>query len=199
VPRFKDRTGDCYGRLTVLTHAGRDHRNKHLWLCKCLCGKEKKVVSDNLSSGKSKSCGCLKIEFLSRSGNQYGLYKDRKEAILKVQYGHIKRRNKKFGNNNPIDFEKFKLLSLSPCFYCGLKFSKKIEDRLNETKKLKRLSDTVLKCNGIDRIDSNKGYVNNNVRACCKYCNTAKNTMSSDDYIQFIGRVFNFNSKRENQ
>lgn len=66
MPRFKDRTGDKYGRLTVLSHAGKDHRNKHLWLCMCDCGNKKVVASDNLSSGKSNSCGCLKAEFLAR-------------------------------------------------------------------------------------------------------------------------------------
>lgn len=48
--RFKDRIGDQYGRLTVVSHAGKDHRNKHLWLCKCTCGNTKIVVADNLSS-----------------------------------------------------------------------------------------------------------------------------------------------------
>ena len=38
MPGFKDRIGDQYGRLTVIGHAGKDHRNKHLWLCKCTCG-----------------------------------------------------------------------------------------------------------------------------------------------------------------
>ena len=66
--KFLDRTGLKYGRLTVMSHNGRDHRNKHLWLCKCECGNEKVVISDNLSSGKSNSCGCLKKEFLANSG-----------------------------------------------------------------------------------------------------------------------------------
>lgn len=63
---FLDRVGMRYGRLEVIEHKGKDNRGKHLWLCKCDCGKEKIVVGDNLSSGKSKSCGCLKIEFLSK-------------------------------------------------------------------------------------------------------------------------------------
>ena len=31
MPRFKNRTNDRYGRLLVLSHAGKDHRNKHLY------------------------------------------------------------------------------------------------------------------------------------------------------------------------
>ena len=72
MPSFKNRIGEKYGRLTVTGYAGKDNRNKHLWNCKCICGNEKVVVSDNLSSGKTKSCGCLLIEFLKRRGNQYG-------------------------------------------------------------------------------------------------------------------------------
>lgn len=98
--KFLDRTNMRYGRLLVIKHAGKDHRNKHLWLCKCDCGKEKVVVSDNLSSGKSKSCGCLKREFLARKGNQWGLYENREIALLKVQYSHLTRRNKKLGFEN---------------------------------------------------------------------------------------------------
>jgi hypothetical protein len=77
MPGFKDRIGDQYGRLTVISHAGKDHRNKHLWLCKCTCGNTKIVVADNLSSKKSKSCGCLNQEFLAKKGNQFNLLYDR--------------------------------------------------------------------------------------------------------------------------
>lgn len=191
--RFKDRTNDKHGRLTVVSHAGKDHRGKHLWLCLCECGNEKVVVSDNLSSGKSNSCGCLKAEFLSRRGNQYGLYSDREEALLKVQYSHLKRRDKKKGFIDTMGFDYFRLLSKSPCKYCGLEYSKEIEDRLNESKKQKRLSDHILKCNGIDRVDSSKGYTKDNSVACCKYCNTAKNTMTEDEFYNWIKRVYEYN------
>lgn len=80
MPKFKDKTGGKYGRLFHVTRR-KDHRGKHLWLCLCDCGNEKVVVANNLSSGKSNSCGCLKAEFLSRKGNQYGLYDDRKGAF----------------------------------------------------------------------------------------------------------------------
>ena len=193
MPRFKDRTGDKYGRLTVMSYAGIDHRNKHLWLCLCECGNEKIVVSDNLSSGKSNSCGCLKAEFLARKGNQYGLYHDREEALLKVQYSHLKRRDKKKGFTDTMSFEDFSLLSKSPCKYCGLEYSKKIEDRQNESKKQKRLSDHVLECNGIDRVDSLKGYTVENSVACCKYCNTAKNTMTVCEFYNWVKKVYEHN------
>ena len=176
-----------------MSHAGKDHRGKHLWLCLCDCGKEKVVVSDNLSSGKSNSCGCLKAEFLARPGNQYGVYEDREMALLKVQYSHLKRRNESKGFTETLSFDEFRLLSKSPCKYCGIKHSKEIEDRLNESKKNKRLSDHVLTCNGIDRIDSSLGYTKSNSVPCCKVCNFAKHTMNEDDFYNWIKRVYEFN------
>lgn len=191
--KFLNRVGLKYGRLTVIKHEGKDHRNKHLWLCECDCGNEKIVVSDNLSSGKSKSCGCLKNEILSRRGNQYGIYEDRQEAMLKVQYSHLKRRH---SNKNMtglvIDFDTFKTLSKSKCRYCGLEYSKEIEDRLNESKNKKRISNEVLFINGIDRLDCNIGYTNENSVSCCKYCNFAKHTMSESDFYNWVRRVYEY-------
>lgn len=193
---FLDRKNMRYGRLLVKEYKGKDIRGKHLWLCLCDCGNEKIVVSDNLSSGKSKSCGCLKNEFLSKKGNQFGLYKNRQDAMMKLQYSHLKRRHLK---NNMIgcviDFETFKMLSKSKCKYCGIEYSKEIEDRLNESKNGKRLSDEILKINGIDRVDSNIGYTKENSVACCKYCNFAKHTMSESDFYKWIRRVYEYNFK----
>ena len=119
---------------------------------------------------------------------------DREKAILKVQYNHLKRRNVNKGFTETIGFDVFSRLSKSPCNYCGLEYSKEIEDRLSESKNQKRLSDYVLKCNGIDRIDSSKGYTVENSVTCCKYCNTAKNTMSVDEFLKWIGKVYEFNN-----
>ena len=187
---FKNRVGDRYGRLLVVSHSGKDKRNKHLWLCKCDCGNEKIIVSDNLSSGKSNSCGCLKSEFLANSGFQFKGIENREDAILKVQYSHLKRRNRLKGFTNVITFDEFCNLSKTKCYYCGLENSREIEDCYNETKTKGKISDTVIKINGIDRIDSNKGYSFDNVVACCKYCNGAKNTMTQEEFKEWIKRVY---------
>ena len=186
---FKDRTGERYGRLVVIKHAGKDHRGKHLWECKCDCGNTKIVVSDNLSSGKSKSCGCLLREFLHRRGNQFGVLEDRREAILRVQYSHIKRRHSKF-QGDVMPFSEFVEKSTSPCFYCGLEYSKEIQDRRNETISAGLVSDTVVKCNGIDRIDNNLGYTTENTVPCCKICNCAKNTMTQEEFRAWVKRIY---------
>lgn len=181
MPKFRNRKDERYGRLLVISHEGKDHRNKHLWKCLCDCGNEKIVVSCNLSSGKSKSCGCLKNEFLRLLGNQYGLYIDREDAILKVQYSHLKRRSKKF-SKDCISFHEFKTIVLSDCAYCGARPYKKLTDRSCETKSKKLISDTTVFANGIDRINNKLGYLIDNCAPCCKICNSAKGELSIKDF-----------------
>lgn len=43
---------------------------------------------------------------------------------------------------------------------------------------------------GIDRIDSSKGYVIGNVRACCKMCNIAKSVVSEQEFKDWIQRIY---------
>ena len=189
--------GDKVNRLTVLQiyQVNEYGQNRTYATCLCDCGKKTELRLTVVQNGEIKSCGCLKKEFLAKKGNQYGLYEDREVALLKVQYSHLKRRNKKMGFKDVIDFETFAILSKSSCKYCGLKYSKEIEDRLNESKKSKRLSDHILKCNGIDRIDSKKGYTKENSVPCCKYCNCAKNTMSKEAFYEWIRRIYEYNFK----
>jgi hypothetical protein len=57
-PRFNDLTGKTFGRLTVLRYVSAA-RNGHHWMCRCECGNEKLVLGHSMSSGNTKSCGCL--------------------------------------------------------------------------------------------------------------------------------------------
>lgn len=52
-------TGEVKGRLTVLEHVGSDKHGKRQWLCICECGNKLIVVTGDLNSGHTKSCGCL--------------------------------------------------------------------------------------------------------------------------------------------
>jgi hypothetical protein len=55
---FLDLTGQRFGRLTALSFEGRQ-KNAARWLVKCDCGRTKVVFAGNLTSGQTKSCGCL--------------------------------------------------------------------------------------------------------------------------------------------
>ena len=61
MPKKIDLTGQPFGRLVVIREAGRKN-GKVVWLCKCKCGAEVVVRSNDLRSEKTKSCGCLSRE-----------------------------------------------------------------------------------------------------------------------------------------
>lgn len=54
----KDLTGQKFGRLTVIERAGSDKKWQARWKCLCDCGKETVVTTNQLTSGRTKSCGC---------------------------------------------------------------------------------------------------------------------------------------------
>jgi hypothetical protein len=64
MPTIKDLAGQKFGRLTAIARAGTSKHGKVTWKCHCDCGKELNVISGNLISGMSKSCGCLNLERL---------------------------------------------------------------------------------------------------------------------------------------
>lgn len=169
--------------------------DKIKYKCICDCGNLHIVSGDSLRSGRSKSCGCLKREFVEK--NKFQRIEDREYALLRVQYSHLKRRNKlkEFGDNI-IDFDTFVKLSKSPCYYCGLTSSRVIEDRISETKKNKKVSSYILKINGIDRLNNNIGYIDGNVVTCCKYCNSAKGVMSKEEFLDWVNRIYNYQKKQ---
>lgn len=59
MPRLVDRTGQRFGKLTVLEHIGSNALKKVLWRCRCDCGNELPVVAGSLVTGNTTSCGCV--------------------------------------------------------------------------------------------------------------------------------------------
>ena len=49
---------------------------------------------------------------------------------------------------------------------------------------------------GIDRVDNARGYEKDNVVPCCETCNTAKRTMSVDELLEWVTRVYNKSVRR---
>lgn len=63
---FADITGMKFGRLTALKRVENKGKNTS-WLCKCDCGNEIEVLKYSITSGHTKSCGCLQKEVASLS------------------------------------------------------------------------------------------------------------------------------------
>jgi hypothetical protein len=57
--KIVDLTHKIFGKLTVIKQAGKNKFKHILWLCRCFCGNKTIVSSGNLTSGNTKSCGCL--------------------------------------------------------------------------------------------------------------------------------------------
>jgi len=77
MPKFIDLTGKTFGRLTVTGRSVTSGGNKHVyWGCNCQCGSSVTVSGSNLTTGNTKSCGCLATELLSAhedlTGKIYG-------------------------------------------------------------------------------------------------------------------------------
>lgn len=58
--KFKDLTGQKFGRLTVIERAGYKY-GRTAWLCRCSCGNPQPVIvtGHDLNMGRVKSCGCI--------------------------------------------------------------------------------------------------------------------------------------------
>ena len=72
----KDLTGKKFGKLTVIRFDCRKG-TRYYWLCKCKCRTIRRVERSNLTSGHTKSCGCLHKEIARIRGLlNYGKNKD---------------------------------------------------------------------------------------------------------------------------
>lgn len=58
--------GDIYGRLSILSI------NKGYAVCKCDCGKEKRIRADGLRNGSVISCGCYHRDVVRKSSTTHG-------------------------------------------------------------------------------------------------------------------------------
>lgn len=87
-----DLTGQKINRLTVIKRDGSQNK-KAVWLCKCDCGKEFRVLGSSIISGNTKSCGCLHREMAQNMGlankkhgmfgtRIYGIWADMKKRCL---------------------------------------------------------------------------------------------------------------------
>lgn len=61
--RYENLVGKKFGRLLVIKYTNKRSKNIGvIWKCKCDCGNITFVIANNLKSGNTKSCGCLKYK-----------------------------------------------------------------------------------------------------------------------------------------
>jgi hypothetical protein len=179
-----DLTGLTFGRLTVIKFFGYKERNNgncRMWLCRCECGKETTPITENLKNGNSTSCGCLNREVICRPKGRQPYRSIGHGVAAKNQVIHsYKNRAKRASLVWDLTAEQIESLFAGECHYCGCAPSSRSNPRGGYGDYL---------YNGIDRLDSLRGYELGNVVSCCGRCNIAKNTTSYGDFIEWIKRV----------
>ena len=68
----KNLVNQRFGKLLVIERGPSDKRSLVRWLCKCDCGNVALVLSCNLLSNHSKSCGCYKVEKAKDDNTTHG-------------------------------------------------------------------------------------------------------------------------------
>jgi len=86
--KFIDLIGQRFGRLTVVEKVPNKKSTQAKWRCVCDCGGECEVISVDLRSGHTRSCGCLQREKIGNLNRTHGL---RKTKIFQI-YHSIKQR-----------------------------------------------------------------------------------------------------------
>lgn len=87
-----------------------------------------------------------------------------------------------------ITFNEFLDIIDKNCYYCGQAPIEKIYTVQSGTK----IKDTIpIFTNGIDRIDSSKGYTIDNIRPCCTKCNRMKLDYTESDFLDKIDQIYN--------
>lgn len=80
-PLKEDLTGRVFGRLTV---TGRD---APYWRCICTCGATKSVLGGSLTSGATKSCGCLRKEYSALTKTTHGKAANKHSRVYRIWNG----------------------------------------------------------------------------------------------------------------
>lgn len=178
------------GKLTVLENiipCKGDINRYGKWLCICDCGNKKELFGDRLNRKPTKSCGCLSIERarenIKIASDSLKIYV---EATINYQYTTHKNAAKEM-LSQPLLKEDWKEIVLQPCYYCGKidtrNYKIKRKEGILPPEEIKKFN---VEMNGVDRLDSSKGYIKENCVSCCRQCNWMKNDYSKEEFFNKI-------------
>lgn len=93
--KIKDITGQRFGRLVVTGYAEKGHYN-----CICDCGNIRKVLRQNLVSGKQVSCGCYAKDRTKERMSKHGMTKTPLYIEPKIGNNQSLRKEEQHENTN---------------------------------------------------------------------------------------------------
>ncbi len=169
-----DLSGKQFGRLLVLGPTIPTKNGHTRWVTRCVCGEERVVTGYDLRSGHTKSCGCLQDDS-RRKRRLKGDVVSFRRMVSAYKLG-ARKRNLEWQLS---DIE-VRYLAQQPCHYCG---------SLPSNVAQKTVTHEPFVYNGIDRVDSSRGYTLDNVVSCCAYCNRAKLNRPVEEFREWLIRV----------
>lgn len=185
MPSFVDLTGQKFGRLTVTSLSKTRQHTHYLWNCVCDCGTKRKVRTNSLRTGNTKSCGCLMRESVSgkngwqakrsmatADGTWIPSDDEWYQRAARLMF-HAKRTGVKVGFKSVAEFV--------------------VHLRKVMPKKCPVFNETLVKGKktphdwspSIDKIDPSKGYVAGNVQVISMLANAMKNRANKKQLRQF--------------
>ncbi len=184
-----DRTGQRFGRLTVMECLGVANVGYRWWGCICDCGEKIAVRSRELDRGHTRSCGCLQAEtranYPGRNKLPYG-HASRNELL-----GSYKKSAKERGIPWELEEQEFFDIVSAPCTYCGI--------APQSVRKPNKGVNGEYIYSGVDRIDNALGYTTGNVTSCCWNCNRAKGEMGIVEFLDWYERIAAYDAARRAQ
>lgn len=182
---FIDISNQRFGRLVAIKPIKSIRNGKHgtriIWECRCDCGNIINVPRTSLGI-HTNSCGCIRQETTRNrgkmnkgSGLPFGV------ASKNKLFDKYKRAAAARGLDFLLSMEQFEIITKQTCYYCGIEPKQIAQEKL---------SNGYYIYNGIDRVDNTRGYILDNVVPCCGTCNRAKRTMTSDEFADWIWRVY---------
>ena len=82
LPKFEDITGQRFGKLVVISYLHTNATGNAYWNTKCDCGTIGVTRGSYLRTGRSRSCGCLRLERESLVGERFG-------RLIVISFSHI--------------------------------------------------------------------------------------------------------------
>lgn len=175
--------GNQYHYLTVMRMAQTKKSIRGEWraICRCRCGKsDLDVAIRGLLNGRTTSCGCSKERYEKMRGENSVLFKGCGDISGKY-WGNINTRANRRNYEINISIEEGWKLYLKQERKCALSGIP-----IGFANANKKSSETTA---SLDRKDSTKGYVINNIQWVHKKINIMKNIYSQEEFINLCKQV----------
>lgn len=148
---------------------------------RCFCGNEFSTKFRLIKNGKTKSCGCLNLK-RGKSNFHWDGFEEISGTYISVIRKHAIMKNREFNISSEYLWNLF-IHQNKKCALSGVDIS------------FSRPSKQSRQTASLDRIDSSRGYVEENVQWVHKRINLMKRNDSDKEFYNWINTIYNFKMK----